>query len=567
MEQQQKTQAMGFVRAFYENLKISIFIIKKDGTIRYANKMGQNTFNGFGVTIEQGMNLYSYIKKKGFNVYEIISPENQRTVRYNYYKVYFSIVRFNDKEYYLVQLINNDIPLIDGLTRLPNKQAFVKETEKTLTACFIDGTLSLVMTIDLLNFSDIKRAYKDKTADKVLQEVSRRLRALKDTYPALYLARIGNKAHFLALVSIKKDEVESIQAIPEALYRAINNEPIVIGNEKIYLNSRIGISFSFDAPEADRLVSYSTDALKASNSKWIPGTNIYCYDYEKVQQEIKRITTVNKLHHAIHIGDITFFYQPKVELATGNVDNVEALIRWKQGNRIVTPKEFLKEAANDEVMKKISRATIEYTVSDAKWWHGKGYPIRVGVNLSPKQLEDDVLLAFIMETMKKYNFPFEYIEFEITEKGYINNQKSIIKLIDDIKKSKFSIAIDDFGAVNSLQNLIDIPRGAINTIKIDKLFIDRLSPTKDAGAHNPARSAIELIIGLSRQMGCRTVAEGVDDTPEGYVKYQMLKNMGIDYIQGFLFYRPLSASGYTKLLENGPKPISEIEKKFKEKYE
>lgn len=245
-----------------------------------------------------------------------------------------------------------------------------------------------------------------------------------------------------------------------------------------------------------------------------------------------------ELHKAAANEEFALYYQPKVEVATGEVIGVEALIRWNHAERgVIPPDHFIPLAEVTGLVVPIGEWVLRAACRQAKLWHDMGVqPLAVSVNISARQLSGDHLIQTITSILEETGLPASSLELEITEGSLIWDKDLAVRTLSILKHLGIRISIDDFGTgYSSLGQLRQLP---IHTIKIDKSFVRSI----DKDGVNA--SIVEAIIRLSKSMHLEILAEGVETEEE----LQMLEKIGCDQVQGYLFSKPLPADACEALL-------------------
>lgn len=268
------------------------------------------------------------------------------------------------------------------------------------------------------------------------------------------------------------------------------------------------------------------------------------YKYFKKELDVKarkRLRVENALRLALQAEDeLVVFYQPKVELATGRIAAMEALVRWsKPDGTMISPGEFIPLAEETGLVLPLGDWVLRKALQATKKWLQAGIKISVAVNLSPLQFRDEKLLKRIMTAISDSGFPPNCLELEITESAVLEREKQAIAVLSKLQDLGISISLDDFGTgYSSLYYLKKLP---INSIKIDKSFIDDLPGHKDSVAITTA------IINIARSLDLKVVAEGVEKVEQ----LRFLEKNGCDQIQGYYYSPPVSESTMETFLRQG----------------
>jgi EAL domain-containing protein (putative c-di-GMP-specific phosphodiesterase class I) len=263
-----------------------------------------------------------------------------------------------------------------------------------------------------------------------------------------------------------------------------------------------------------------------------------CFSNDMKTQSIERLMLETNLRKALEREEFVLYYQPKIDLRTGKITGVEALLRWAQPDLgILPPTQFIPLAEETGLIVPIGRWVLRTACEQHMAWQSDGLPpICMAVNLSPRQFQYEHLLRDIDETLAATGIPPELLELEITESMVMQNVERAIDLLTQIKKRGVRLAMDDFGTGYSSMALIK--RFPIDILKIDRSFIRDLPNDADD------KAIADAIIGLGKALGLTVVAEGVETIEQE----AFLRDHACDEMQGYLFSRPVSAESIPALL-------------------
>ena len=264
------------------------------------------------------------------------------------------------------------------------------------------------------------------------------------------------------------------------------------------------------------------------------------FDDSMAQSINQRLTIENELRNVILRDELRVFYQPQFDLSTGELIGMEALIRWLHPKKgLIPPNDFIGLAEETGQIHMIGEWVLETACSALKKWIDQGAkPIRVAVNLSTLQLEDDDIIHKISSILEATELPHHLLELEITESSVMNNEQLMINKLNTLKNLGIKLAIDDFGTgYSSLSYLKRLP---INLLKIDRSFISNsLNDNIDA-------DIVRTIIVLAHSMGIDVIAEGVETREQS----ALLKDLKCDYAQGYYFGKPMPTEKFERILFN-----------------
>ena len=424
----------------------------------------------------------------------------------------------------------------DPLTHLPNRRTFDERIGVAFSAARRGASRFAVLYLDVDRFKDINDTLGHQKGDLLLKEVAARLKAIMRETDLV--ARFGGDEFAVLETGVAAAEdagslAAKINASLAAPYRIEGND--------VRITVSIGIAlYAEDIARADTIVSRADLALYRAKEQ---GRNRYCFHTAELDREVvDRVTLGNELHTALKRGEFALHYQPQVELASGRISRLEALVRWFNPKRgLVPPGVFIPVAEKSGSIVPIGSYVIEEACRQLKTWRGAGLAIPVvSINLSAAQfkLSHDVARD-IAEGVAASGVAPESMEIELTESALIEATREHDEVLDRIRRLGVGIAIDDFGTgYSSLDDLSALP---VSRLKIAQHFM--------AGAPlDPGHAAvIRATIGLAREFGLDVVAEGVET--EEQVRF--LSACGCTTAQGYYFSRPVAAERAAALLRQG----------------
>ena len=430
----------------------------------------------------------------------------------------------------------------DSLTGLPNRQLLIDRLETVLAHAQRHDLSLAVLFLDMDNFKTINDSLGHNVGDFFLQQVAKILEDCvreEDT-----VARIGGDEFIVLLPEIKheQDAIQVARRIVEAFTRPLN----IKGNE-LFASASIGISiYPDDGRHADNLIKNADLAMYEAKAS---GKNSYrLFTRSMNELMVRRLELENSLRRALDRQEFEVLYQPKVNTATGDISSCEALVRWRRNGQLVSPMEFIPLAEETGLIVPIGKWVLRRACQEACAWYEKGYPVRVAVNLSPRQFEQADLVDTVISILEETKLPHVLLELEITEGIVMDNVDDAIHTLRQLREQEVSFAIDDFGTgYSSLQYLRKLP---LDSLKIDRAFIKELPVNEGDVAITTAT------ISMAHALGLKVVAEGVETVEQ----FQFLKEHNCEFIQGYLFSKPVDTTAFQKLLEQGTEIMQEIEK-------
>lgn len=423
----------------------------------------------------------------------------------------------------------------DLLTGLPNRLRFNQILKREIERIIDQKQQTLaVLFLDLDRFKSINDTLGHTIGDELLKMVAHRLRECVRHEDII--ARWGGD-EFIILLS-KLTTVEVIPYIANKILRKLEIGFDLAGHE-LYISSSIGISlFKEHGRDAETLIQHADTALYFAKDE---GRNNYQFYQESINQKTPQVLSLEKnLHYAIEREELIIYYQPRVNIHTGKITAVEALLRWHQSEMgLISPNVFIPIAEESGLIISIGEWVLRQACYQNKLWQDAGYPpITMAVNLSPQQFRQPKLLETLTNILAETQLKPEFLELEITESTAISDLEFTKNTLRNLADMGLILAIDDFGTGHSsLSRLQVLP---FHNLKIDQGFIRELTHDYRV-AH-----IIQAIVSLGRSLGLRLTAEGVEKPAE----LEFLRSIGCDDIQGFLLYKPLPSEEMTQVLSS-----------------
>ncbi len=436
----------------------------------------------------------------------------------------------------------------DSLTGLGNRRLFKERLAVALKEAHTYGRVVAVMFLDIDNFKVINDTLGHSAGDELLEEVARELVHCIRTADfvasaSATVSRLGGD-EFTVLLSDLSD-AEEIAGIAERILSAVS-KPFEVRGEEIGVGCSIGITVSpKDGTDVETLLRNSDTAMY--HAKRSGRNNFQFYTEAMKDAAFKRLTLENNLRRAIEREEFRVYFQPKVELATGKVKGLEALLRWRDPSAgIVLPGEFIPLAEETGFIVLIGAWVLRAAVMHSLEWQKTGRePIPISVNLSPLQIEAPDFADHVAALLEETGLDPALLEFEITESTLMRDEDAAIALLERLRAMGIRLSLDDFGTgYSSLSYLRRLP---IDTLKLDSSFVQNISTDPDDSA------LVGSIIAMARVLGLRVVVEGVETEEQR----DLLHELGCDEIQGFLISTPVPAADVGQMLdaiEAAPKP-------------
>ncbi len=454
---------------------------------------------------------------------EELSQQNQQLTEYN--------TRMKENEERL-----NYLAYYDGLTGLPNRKMIFNKLEMLVNVSMRNQATFAVVFIDLDNFKRINDTMGHNVGDLLLQLVVSRLENVINKKDIL--GRLGGDEFALIIQrSLKDTEIlEYVEQVRSSLLK-----PFLINRTEVNISASLGISiFPQDGDDSEELLKSADTAMYKAKDYGKNAVQFFCKEMK--DEILKKIEFEKALLAAIHNGEIYLVYQPQYCSGTKKLRGFEALVRWQSlVLGAVTPVEFIPIAEETGYIIPLGEWILRTACKEVCEIRKKGFnDIIISVNISAVQIMEPSFVLMVRNILHETGIDGTCLEFEITESVFISSMEYAIKVLNELKKMKIRIALDDFGTgYSSLNYIQQLP---IDTLKIDKTFISSISNG------NSKKQIVGSIISLIHQMDIDVVAEGVEN--EAQLLY--LKEYQCDFIQGYLWGKPLGREEFEKMLTIPP---------------
>ncbi|MEM6707248.1 MAG: EAL domain-containing protein [Pseudomonadota bacterium] len=427
----------------------------------------------------------------------------------------------------------------DLLTHLPNRALLKDRLAMAITHARRNKRKLGVMFLDLDRFKIVNDTLGHSMGDRLLKAVAKRLQGCLrrgDT-----LARFGGDEFMLLLPEVRTQE--DIVVIATKILDRLN-APFLIDDHELFVGASIGIAVYPEAGESEEALIQNADiAMYHIKGR---GKNGYQFYSEEMNHEFSsRLSIERELRNALARSELRVHYQPQIDAETGQLIGVEALVRWQHGNRgLVPPCEFLGVARETGLIVSIDEYVQEQAFKDlSRWRQLPGCQLRLSVNLSTTQLEQESFVARFLKRIRDASLEPASVKVEITEDTLMQDVEVIVPKLKALRAAGIQIAIDDFGTgYSSLSYLQHFP---VNTLKIDRTFV------RDIRADRGDASIIDAIVAMARGLKMSLIAEGVETRNQ----LQYLRDQGCREIQGYIFSEALPATDIKRLLLDDPFPL------------
>lgn len=422
----------------------------------------------------------------------------------------------------------------DNVTGLPNRHYFNQRLEDAINLATEQSEHVGVLFIDLDNFKVVNDTLGHNIGDQLLKSVSERI---SDTLRGNdCVCRIGGDEFAVILQEIPDHGTAAVVA-GKILNEMV--QPMLLNDSEIYIGASIGISlYPDDASDINSLLRCADVAMYYAKGKGKNNYQLFQQDMEG--KALKRLALESAMRKAIEHKEFVLHYQPQVDLPTGKVIAVEALIRWpREDLGIVGPSDFIPVAEESGLILPIGDWVLRTACKQAKAWLDAGTPLRVAVNLSGRQFADDRVVSNILAIAREFELPPDLLELEITESMLMDSKEASVDKLEQLKRAGFMLSVDDFGTGYSSMSYLK--RFPIHALKIDKSFVQELPGNQDDVAITKA------IVSMANSLGLEVVAEGVETSEQ----MEFLRENGCNISQGFYFGKAVPASQIESLMKAG----------------
>jgi len=551
--------SLSLTQATLESTQEGIIVLDQQGKVVMCNKIFQNLWNVSRETINK-IGSDEFLKQLSIQVEDSAffikvmtdaihqqNPENAKKWKlksgkilelyicpqYLHDKIVGSVCSFRDITE--LEKLTHDLlhqATHDTLTALPNR---ILLADRVKQAVFQAKNLDLpvgILLFDLDNFKHINDSLGHNTGDLLLQLVAKRVSACVNANDTV--TRLGGDEFVVVITSYTTKESIAEQA--KKILTAIS-APFEVASHELIVTSSMGISvYPQDGEDLETLLKNADAALYHAKGEGRNKFQFYTQEFNELMLQRLELTTA--LRMAIERNQFRLDYQPLLELDSGKIIGVEALLRWQHPTLgEISPKLFVPIAEEAGLIVSIGEWVLRSACEKIKLWHQMGYnDLKVSVNISPRQFQQDHFVDMLISILSDTALNPKYLELEITEQIILNNISESIKKMMEIKEIGINLAIDDFGTGYS--SLSYLKYFSFDKIKIDKSFIDGV------GKNGRDNSIVEAIMTIAKQYGITILAEGVEKEDQ----IQFMKSHQGSQIQGYYFSKPLKENELTNLL-------------------
>jgi diguanylate cyclase (GGDEF)-like protein/PAS domain S-box-containing protein len=444
------------------------------------------------------------------------------------------LIDINDKKRAEQQLMH--LAHYDDLTQLPNRVLFRDRLTQAVAQAQRNNWTIGVMFLDVDRFKLINDTLGHVVGDELLRMVSARLAGAIRTGDTV--GRLGGDEFAVILADLARPQ--DVRQVADKLQQAFAT-PFRLRDREVYISLSIGITlYPVDGTGPDDLIKNADVAMY--RAKELGRNNVQFYTAEMNRRANEWLDLENSLRRAMEREEFLLFYQPRVDVVSGRMVGMEALLRWKRADgTMVSPGVFVPLLEETGLIMLVGDWVLQTACLQQAQWRSAGLPlVPIAVNVSPRQLHDQSMAARVREIVTDCNADPGMLELELTESSLMRNPEEVVRMLSEIRALGVRIAIDDFGTGYS--SLSYLKRFPLDCLKIDQSFVRDITTDEDDGA------IVRTIISIARQMNLQVVAEGVETAEQ----LAFLKALDCDEAQGYLFARPMPAGEIgERLLELG----------------
>ncbi|SFN98530.1 EAL domain-containing protein [Nitrosospira briensis] len=426
----------------------------------------------------------------------------------------------------------NYLAFFDAVTDLPNRALLLDRVDQRIANIEHHHNVLSVIILDLERFSSINESLGHQAGDNLLRQVAQRLKhSLEETDILAHLS-----ADQFAIAIIHEGESTAIAHVLDKVLLKIQNQPFLVDGQELHVSARAGTaSYPDDGRDTDTLLRHAETALKRAKLSYDRHL-FYAPEFNaRITEKLKLET---RLRQALEQEQLVLHYQPKINLKTGQISGLEALMRWHDPEiGLIPPLSFIPLLEETRMILEAGQWALSKAISDCAKWQAMGLnPPKMAVNVSPVQLRQKDFVSMVASVLNTAENVEMGLEFEITESVIMQDIEANIQKLRSIRGMNIEVAIDDFGTgYSSLSYIAKLP---VSVLKIDRSFIVNMTTNPDDF------NIVSAIISLAHSLHLRVIAEGVETQEQA----ALLQTLKCDEIQGYLFSPAVAADKIAELL-------------------
>ena len=422
----------------------------------------------------------------------------------------------------------------DSLTGLPNRRLLMEHLILALKRVARNNSVVGVFFIDIDHFKQINDTLGHEAGDRVLQQLATRLsQSFRDSDT---LARLSGD-EFVAVVEVTQPRQLAVVAASVQQRLKI---PFTITDGEAFVTASIGVSaYPTDGDDAEELLRNADRAMYRAKAQGRDTVRFYAAPLEAARSS--QVAFKNALQRAIERDELLVHFQPLVDLHTGQVDGLEALVRWRHPNRgVIPPSDFIPLAEESELILLIERWVLHTAMTEVTSLRATK-PLKLAINISRRHFETPALLTELKRIARQVGYDAGLLELELTESGIMHHPRRVLRHLKECRRLGINVAVDDFGTGYSCLGLMK--RFPLNALKIDRSFVH------NCGTDPTSRALVTAIIRVGHALGLQVTAEGVEAASE----LEYLRDQNCDRAQGYYFGRPVQSARLKGLLSRWAK--------------
>jgi len=419
----------------------------------------------------------------------------------------------------------------DALTGLPNRMLFMDRIDQAISRAQRENGKFAILYIDIDHFKVINDSMGHAAGDQLLNIVSQRLtEVLRKTDT---IARLGGDEFTIIIEDL--EEAESVALVAKNILATLD-KPIELFEKEVHIGGSIGIAlYPQDGENFGTLLKNSDTAMY--KAKELGRQTFQFYEHEMSLKAMRRLDLENQIRVALKNEEFLVYYQPKVNLVSGQCQGMEALVRWQHPEKgLIAPDDFIPLAEETGLIIQLDEWVMRSACQQFKEWKAAGYPVNnLSVNISARHFKEGSLLRHCKKVIEETQLLPKYIEIELTESALVDNYDSAKEILHEIHEMGIHIALDDFGTgYASMSYLKEFP---FDTVKLDRSFVQGVPENSEDTA------IVKAMIQLAEALNLNMVAEGVETESQKY----FLTDHGCAYGQGYLWSKPVDANEFERM--------------------